>query len=979
METMIQVLDQDPVPISQMNSTIPHDLETICLKCLQKDPARRYASAEALAEDIQRYLDDEPIVARPPTRVEQLGRWVRKNKATAIATGVVAASLLVATVISISFAVEASRQRDVASDQRDVAEIAKQEADQQRAEAEQAKEEAKRNASEATQRADELQQISDFQANQLANVDPRRMGQAIRKMVMDQSLAASQRAGKKRPDIDIEMATLERLLKGTDFTGIALKVLDKQIFDGAIEELDNFENQPLVQARLLQVISDTLRTLGLFEQAVGPQLRALEIRQRELLPTDPSRLLSVNNYGVLLKARGAYKAAEPLLREALKNRQKTLGDCDSDTLVSVQELSHLLMTQRRLSEAETTLRNSLDDLREELGDHHPETLKMVSQLANLVHLADNRKEAISLLREVLATCRRLKGEDHIDTFDAQLELGNLLIWEHFEAAGDFEKITRNILDELGGKQDPKADLTSIKALELLIACLMNQMKLKEKLEAGKELVTRCQLAFGDEHTKTLEAMKSYASNGLFTETWDFSERVLKEVLAIERRKVGSRNEQTLSTITTLGMVLASQDKNQEAENLYREAFDGFTALNQEQVAQSVGGELGALILKRGDIATAEPLLLSAWSLHKDMEDLYYLEEGVQVDVLELYIAKGDWDEAEKLQRKVMEGLVREKCSEESINKAKQKLDSILDARKVTDCAGESKNETGHANEPADNRSPGGTDSPLDSLLPGRNEIHIAHEGQSRRLLITTPKSFQAGQRYPVLFCFHGAGGKADGQSKRWSRHVDPRNLVLVSCEAVQPMAKWNFMDEFHAVDHDDVGLVIGVAQNLIKAQFADPCALFATGHSSGGLFCYRLAKQTDLFTAFAPMSCGMVKGAHTPADSTRPISILQVIGDQDKSFHGSTNPKVTMYSAEERIGLWRSFNGCAAQPVVTKAGEEVTLRTYTAEDGIEVVLCEVQGQGHHLRGDLRDDTDKIALDFLFKHRRDQSRGSGEKP
>ena len=52
METMIQVLDQEPVPISQLNSTIPRDLETICLKCLQKDPARRYASAEALAEDL---------------------------------------------------------------------------------------------------------------------------------------------------------------------------------------------------------------------------------------------------------------------------------------------------------------------------------------------------------------------------------------------------------------------------------------------------------------------------------------------------------------------------------------------------------------------------------------------------------------------------------------------------------------------------------------------------------------------------------------------------------------------------------------------------------------------------------------------------------------------------------------------------------------------------------------------------------------
>ena len=262
------------------------------------------------------------------------------------------------------------------------------------------------------------------------------------------------------------------------------------------------------------------------------------------------------------------------------------------------------------------------------------------------------------------------------------------------------------------------------------------------------------------------------------------------------------------------------------------------------------------------------------------------------------------------------------------------------------------------------------DAALEPLSPGLNEIQIEHEGQSRRLLITTPSSLAAGRSYPVLFCFHGAGGKADGQSKRWSRHADPHNLIVVSCEAVQPMAKWNFMDQFHPVDHDDVGLVVGVAKELIAGGVADPRSIYATGHSSGGLFCYRLAKQTDLFAAFAPMSCGMARGAHTPADPTRPVSILQVIGDRDKSFHGSTNPKVTMYSAAQRIDLWRTFNGCVAQPVISQPSAEVTLSTYANGDGMEVVLCQVKGEGHHLRRDLRDETDGIALDFLLKHRRE---------
>jgi len=117
------------------------------------------------------------------------------------------------------------------------------------------------------------------------------------------------------------------------------------------------------------------------------------------------------------------------------------------------------------------------------------------------------------------------------------------------------------------------------------------------------------------------------------------------------------------------------------------------------------------------------------------------------------------------------------------------------------------------------------------------------------------------------------------------------------------------------------------------------------------------------------MSCGMVKGAHDPGDKTKPVSIFQVIGDQDKSFNGSSNPKVTMYSAAERIDLWRKFNRCGPNPVVVSKGQEIVVYTYANKSGIEVAFCKVKGQGHHIRRDLRDKADFVALDFLLKHKR----------
>ena len=89
-DTLKQVLNDDPVPPRRLQSKTPRDLETICLKCLQKEPGRRYASAAALAEDLRRYETGQSIVGRPVGPAERAGKWVRRRPAVA---GLLAAPL----------------------------------------------------------------------------------------------------------------------------------------------------------------------------------------------------------------------------------------------------------------------------------------------------------------------------------------------------------------------------------------------------------------------------------------------------------------------------------------------------------------------------------------------------------------------------------------------------------------------------------------------------------------------------------------------------------------------------------------------------------------------------------------------------------------------------------------------------------------------------------------------------------------------
>jgi tetratricopeptide (TPR) repeat protein len=105
----------DPAPSPRkFNAVIPKDLETITLKCLEKDPARRYSSAAELAEELRRFLRGEPIHARPVSRTERAARWVRRNKVVSALSSAIAIALLLGTVISGYFAVRARHQADVA-------------------------------------------------------------------------------------------------------------------------------------------------------------------------------------------------------------------------------------------------------------------------------------------------------------------------------------------------------------------------------------------------------------------------------------------------------------------------------------------------------------------------------------------------------------------------------------------------------------------------------------------------------------------------------------------------------------------------------------------------------------------------------------------------------------------------------------------------------------------------------------------------
>jgi eukaryotic-like serine/threonine-protein kinase len=523
------------------------DLDWIVMRCLEKNRSRRYGTAEGLAADIRRHLCGEPVEAAPPSAGYRVWKFVRRHRGAVVAGGLLALAVTAGVVGTGVFAVKEGRARDRAETAEGV----------------------------ARERADDLQKVSEFQKSQLRAIEPEKMGAQIKADLLAETETSLKRAKTDDAELVRRMQSLQETLGETNFTNLALKTLDKNIFGKSLSAIrEQFKDRPLVRADLLATLADTMDGVGMTEEAVAPMQEALAEHRRLLGNESAVTLTSIGRTGNMLKAVGRHEEAEALLREGLDTSARVRGRNDPQTLTAMSELAGLLSDRRKFSEADPLFAEALERSRKVLGPDDRETLARMSAQAFNLRMQGKLPEAEGLCRECAERCRRVLGPDDRDTLTAVNMLGSLL-W----AEKKFPEASGCVNEALAIARRTLGDDNS-RTLVYLFNSGSILRDLGDKAEAQRrfrEAYERSLRVNGPVHQYTLAFVHSLADLQLDQKEFAEAAGSYQTAVAGMAKMFGESDNNTLKSRRGLGMALLATGRLGEAEAALLAAEAGFRA------------------------------------------------------------------------------------------------------------------------------------------------------------------------------------------------------------------------------------------------------------------------------------------------------------------------------------------------------------------------------------------------------------------
>ena len=510
------------------------DLDWITIKALEKDRARRYGTPSELADDLRRYLNHEPVVARPVSTGYRLRKYVRRHR---VAVGVAVALVLLLAAFSVLQAVELrriTRERDRANRERDRA-----------------------------------NRITDFMTGMFKVSDPSeaRGNSVTAREILDKASNDIGSGLANDPEVQSQMMQV----MASTYENLGLYAHAKELAKGAMDARMRLlgPNDPRTLESMAQLGWIRARQ-GQDAEAEGLERQALAGIVRLFGPNSPLALETEDRLALVLSHRGNYTEAEKFERNAVNLGTRRLGSENAQTLKAMNHLGVILINEGRFAEAEQEYRQLLDvDLRV-WGQDHPETLKTQGNLAVTVLRQDRLAEAEQLYRDTLVAHQHVFGPEHQNTARVMDNLAGVLGEEGHWA--ESEKLNREVLairSRTLGPEHPdtlgsKGNLANVLAAE-------GEVHEAEKLQ-GETLAAQARV-LGAQNPYTLLTKSNLARIFIKEGRCAEAEKIARESFEAEIRSLGPEHLYTVDGLQQLGTAMACSHRYAAASKLFREVIE----------------------------------------------------------------------------------------------------------------------------------------------------------------------------------------------------------------------------------------------------------------------------------------------------------------------------------------------------------------------------------------------------------------------
>jgi serine/threonine protein kinase/tetratricopeptide (TPR) repeat protein len=510
------------------------DLDWIVMKALEKDRTRRYPTANGLALDIQRFLTNETVSARPPSKLYKFRKAVLRNKLLFTGIGIIA-GLLVVSLIVVSAALAKERRSRL-------------------------------EAEAASVKSREATKFLEAMLNGVGPSVARGRDTAMLREILDETAERVGKAMTNQPEVEAELRNIIASLygeignapKGEEMARRALAIRrEKSGADGleAAESLNLLGMLLMVQHKLPEA-----------ERAHG---EALAIRKRRLGVENPGTATSLDALAEVYRDQRRLSEAEAMAREGLRIRKKLFG---SEHLNVADSLRNLCMIQGygdQWAEAEKTARDVLEIRRKLLGDDNLSVASALADRAWALNALEKFEEAQSLETETLLIRRRLLGDAHPEVTRNLNALGQLL-----GKRGDLQSADAMLKAVLAIQRKLLGDdnAATLETFSSLAKVLQREGKRPEAESLWREALAIWGKRGENDNPERLFALRGLGDSLESQGKWSEAEAVWRESLMLWRKRGGIEEQQSMFTLRRLGLALEAARKWPEAESVYREAL-----------------------------------------------------------------------------------------------------------------------------------------------------------------------------------------------------------------------------------------------------------------------------------------------------------------------------------------------------------------------------------------------------------------------